>query len=198
MLAGRLRIVVLATAALSITVAACARAEAPSVTRPSPLTTGGEGKAGDFELAAYQGEEVLGGSRVMLSSVLARGEPVVLNFWAGLCPPCRAEMPDFEQVHQQYKGRVLMLGLDVGPFVRLGSREDGKRLLQELKVTYPAGTTFDTGVIDSYEILGMPTTVFITPEGRVLRKWTSVLSKAKLVEFVEELLTASTAERTGQ
>ena len=144
--------------------------------------------APDFQIVAYQGEELLGGKEVKFSQLLRHRKPVVLNFWAGLCPPCRAEMPDLQQVSQEYQDRVLLFGLDVGPFVGLGSREDGKALLKELQVTYPAGTTFDAEVVRKYQILGMPTTVFIKADGKVLRTWTGLLTRKKLTELVEELL----------
>ena len=134
---------------------------------------------------------MLGGSETFLSKLLFKGKPVVLNFWAGACPPCRAEMPEFEQVHQQYKDRVILFGRDVGPFVGLSSREDGKRLIQELGITYPTGTTFDPEVVREYGVLGMPTTVFIQPNGKIVRKWTGLLTKSKMSGLVEELLAAS-------
>lgn len=147
--------------------------------------------APDFEITAYQGAEVLGGEKVRFSELLAQGQPVVLNFWAGACPPCRAEMPDLQEVYEEHQGQVLLFGLDVGPFVGLGSREDGEALLEELKVTYPAGTTFDANVVRDYQILGMPTTVFIKPNGEVVRNWSGALNKDKMTELVEELLAAS-------
>jgi peroxiredoxin len=100
-------------------------------------------------------------------------------------------MPDFEQVHQQYKDRVVLFGLDVGPFVGLGSREDGKKLIEELGITYPTGTTFDAEVVSEYGVLGMPTTIFIKPNGKIVKKWTGLLNKSKMTELVEELLAAS-------
>jgi thiol-disulfide isomerase/thioredoxin len=149
------------------------------------------GFAPDFRITAYRGEDVLGGEETPFSKLLFRGKPVVLNFWAGACPPCRAEMPEFEQVHQQYKDRVVLLGLDVGPFVGLGSREDGKKLIAELGITYPTGTTFDAEVVKEYGVLGMPTTIFVKPNGKIIRKWTGLLNKTKMTELVEELLAAS-------
>jgi cytochrome c-type biogenesis protein len=148
-------------------------------------------KAPDFEITVYQGAEVLGGETVRFSELLAQGQPVVLNFWAGLCPPCRAEMPDLQGVYEEYQGQVLLFGLDVGPFVGLGSRDEGRALLEELEVTYPAGTTFDANVVRDYQILGMPTTVFIKPNGEVVRTWGGLLNKDKMIELVEELLAAS-------
>jgi thiol-disulfide isomerase/thioredoxin len=145
----------------------------------------------DFEISAYQGEGVLGGQDVNLSDVLARGKPVVLNFWAGLCPPCRLEMPDLQAVYDEFGDQIVLLGLDVGPFTSLGSREEGQALLRELGITYPSGTTFDAQVVREYQITGMPSTFFVAPNGEVVRKWTAILTEAKLSELVRELIEAS-------
>ena len=142
----------------------------------------------DFEIEAYQGQDVLGGDAVLLSDVVAQGKPVVLNFWAALCPPCRTEMPDFQRVYEARGEEVLVLGVDIGPQFRLGSREEGRALLVELGVHYPAGTTFNESVARDYEIISMPTTLFITAEGRVARVWSGFLTEEKLNELVDELI----------
>ena len=100
----------------------------------------------DFSIEAYQGEDVLGGKNTQFSGLFGRGQPVVLNFFAGLCPPCRAEMPDLQSVSAQYQGRVTLFGLDIGPFMGLGSQKDGKALVQEMGVTYPTGAASDSKV----------------------------------------------------
>jgi thiol-disulfide isomerase/thioredoxin len=145
----------------------------------------------DFPIIMYQGADYQDGDEVMFSQLLADGKPVVLNFWAGLCPPCRLEMPDLQAVSDAYQDRVLLFGLDVGPFTGLGTNEDGRALLQELAITYPAGTTSNPNVVREYEILGMPATYFITPDGNVHETWTGLLTADKLTELVEGLLAAS-------
>ena len=56
-----------------------------------------------------------------------------------LSVPCRAEMPQFQAFHEEFKDQVTLLGIDLGPFTGLGSHEDADELLQELGVTYPDG-----------------------------------------------------------
>ena len=145
----------------------------------------------DFQWQAYSGEAALGAKELKFSQVFAKGQPVVLNFFAGLCPPCRAEMPDLQSLSVQFEDRVLLLGVDIGPFVGLGSRDSGRALVKELGVTYPTGTTTDGRVAQAYRVLGMPTTVFLTPEGKVFKTWSGLLTKSKMVELTEGLVRAS-------
>ena len=142
----------------------------------------------DFSFTLYQGEEVLGASTVQLSDLLDK--PTVLNFWAGLCPPCREEMPHFQEFYDDFEERINFVGVDVGQFTGLGNPEEAQELLGDLGVTYPAGFTEDSNAVKEY-VAGMPTTVFITPAGEVFRSWTGYLSKDKLTEITEEMLAAS-------
>jgi thiol-disulfide isomerase/thioredoxin len=171
--------------------AACSSAIPPSADQASGSGAADSQEPADFEILVYQGREALGGSEVQFSELLAEGKPVVLNMWAGLCPPCRLEMPDFQEVHNEFGDGIVLLGLDVGPFTSLGTREDAEALIEELRVTYPIGTTDHAGVVRDYGLIGMPTTYFLTPDGEVHRQWTGLLTEEKLVELVDELLDAS-------
>ena len=76
--------------------------------------------APDFSFTLYQGEAELGAKTMNISQL--QGKPVILNFWAGLCPPCRTEMVEYQQFYklsdqQEY---VTLIGIDVGPFLNLG------------------------------------------------------------------------------
>ena len=151
----------------------------------------GGGSAGaaiyDFPITLYQGAEAVGGSQAPRLSDL-QGQPVVLNFWAGLCPPCRAEMPEFQSFADEYAGRALVVGVDLGPFFSLGSQEDAVRLLNELSVTYPAGYTDDANVVRELGVLGLPATFFINADGSLHRKWLGPLDGAKLAEITDAML----------
>jgi thiol-disulfide isomerase/thioredoxin len=147
----------------------------------------------DFQISVYQGQDVLGGEEVDFSGVVADGKPVVLNFWAGLCPPCRLEMPDLQEVHEEFGDQIVLVGIDVGTFTGLGDEQEGRALLQEVGVTYPTGTTANAEVMRAYEVIGMPTTLFITPNGKIVERWTGLLTKDKMEELVLELIDASTS-----
>ncbi len=144
----------------------------------------------DFPIILYQGEDIVGTSAPSYASLLG-DKPLVLNYWASNCPPCRVEIPEFESVWQKYQDRVLFIGLDVGRFWGFGNQSDSKRELQELGVTYVAGTPETAEDALQLKVLGLPSTLFITTDGAVQRKWVGVLNEAKLTEIIEELLDAS-------
>ena len=143
--------------------------------------------AADFPIIVSQGQDILGGGEVAMASLLGQ-RPVVLNFWAAECPPCRAELPEFQSFHENYGDRVLVLGIDLGQFTGQGTPEQGRELLAELGVRFPAGYTEDASALPNYAVLGLPTTVFIDADGSVFTKWTGALNEEVLVEKAEEML----------
>ena len=145
----------------------------------------------DFEIIVYQGQDTLGGESIRLSELLAQGKPVVVNLWAGLCPVCRVEMPSLQDAFDEHGDSVLFVGVDIGPFVGLGTEKDGRALLNELGITFPAGTTPDATVVRNYNVLGTPTTLFFNPDGEVIRQWTGVLTPDQLDGYLATMLEGS-------
>jgi thiol-disulfide isomerase/thioredoxin len=155
-------------------------------------STQGLPAAPDIDIVMYQGDAAVGGSKNRLSHLWGKGKPIVLNYFAGLCPPCRMELPDFQQLYTgSAKGKFILIGVDVGSFVGLGSRDDGKALLRDLKITFPAGTIFSADAFRRSGIFGMPTTVFVTADGKILRKYTGMLTRDQMTAFLGDLLKAS-------
>ena len=157
----------------------------------SGSSTGGSSageRAPDFSFSLFQGGSDLGGKHLNIHQL--DGKPVILNFWAGLCPPCRAEMPDLQAYYDDNKEDVTLVGIDIGQFMGLGSRRDAENLLRELNITYPAGFTDDRGVVRDYKVLGMPTTVFIRPDGTISARWTGALNRGILEQKIQEMQTA--------
>ena len=151
---------------------------------------GGAGTASDFEFSVYQGEEVLGGTEVNFQDLLG-SKPVVLNFWAGNCPPCRGEMPALQRVYDKHGDDIVFLGLDVGIFTGLGTRSSGLALLNELDITYPAGAPPDRKAVSNYTVVSMPTTVFFGADGDVFRRWDGAIQESQMNDIVEAMLDAA-------
>jgi cytochrome c-type biogenesis protein len=139
-------------------------------------------------MVAYQGEDVLGGKEVKFSQVFQQRKPVVLNFWAGQCPPCRAEMPEFQKVADEYASKVIFVGVDVGPFTNLGSHDDGKRLLAELGIRYPTAYAVDASPLQPYGVRAMPTTVYLTATGEIQDTVNGIVREPQLRSALQRLV----------
>ena len=159
----------------------------PPNTQPSTGITRSPDAAPNFTIPLYQTSLAAEGGEVSLADF--NGRPVVINFWAPLCPPCRAEMPHFEEVWQSYKDRgVQFIGVDVGTFVLLGNAEQAIEFLNDIELSFPVGQAQDSSIITDYGVISMPTTVFLNPDGAVHRKWAGPLNRSTLESITEELL----------
>jgi len=151
----------------------------------------GAGAASNFNFRVYQGEETLGDSNVNFASLLGDGRPVVLNFWGGDCHPCRAEMPALQSVHDAHKDEMLLLGLDVGVFFGLGTRQSALTLLNELDITYPAGGATNSTPMNDYVIDALPSTVFFGGDGEVFQRFSGAIREDQLESIVSAMLKES-------
>ena len=111
-------------------------------------------QAPDFTL------ELHGGESVTLSEL--RGKPVVLNFWATWCPPCLAEMPDFQEVFEEFGDRIHMLGVGVWE-----PEKDVDRFLERYDYTYPMAYGTD-GIVNTYDLEFIPQTFILNSEGVIV------------------------------
>lgn len=161
-----------------------------AASQPDDVSTVSDESTAENLIFVYNGADVLGGETVALSDVLQLGLPVVLNFWAGLCPPCRQEMPDFQEISEERAGEVLILGIDVGRFTNLGSQQDALDLLAELGISYPTGYVDSDALLREYSIFEMPSTVFFTADGEVLSKDGGFLTGGQIRDRVAEIIDA--------
>jgi cytochrome c biogenesis protein CcmG, thiol:disulfide interchange protein DsbE len=102
------------------------------------------------------------------------GRPVLVNFFASWCAPCVAEMPDLEQVHQEFRDRVDFLGLDTQE-----KAEDGRKLVARTGISYPVGLDPDGEMFVAFKGLGMPTTVVLRPDGTIAEVHSGALTAEK-------------------
>jgi thiol-disulfide isomerase/thioredoxin len=148
-----------------------------------PPTTGVvvEGKALVGRPAPRMELPGLRGGRVRLADL--RGRPVVLNFWASWCPPCVAEMPDFERVHQRLGDRVAFLGVN-----QRDELQAAEQLARSSGVTYPLAIDPTGLAFDAFGGLGMPTTVLIGADGTVVDIFAGQLDETLLSERISRVL----------
>ena len=163
--------------------------EVPSGTDSN--TTGIEVAGGEEVLFVYSGADELGGEELTLAEVFEQGKPVVLNFWAGLCPPCRQEMPDFQEVYSERKDEFLLLGVDVGPFTFLGDQGDALDLIEELQISYPTAYVDSDTLMREYNVFGMPTTVFMTADGDIVSQKNGFMSGEEMRDRIQQMIDES-------
>ena len=118
----------------------------------------------------------LGGQNFSLSS--RRGEPVLINFWATWCPPCRGEMPYIQGIYEGWVDRgLVVLAVNLGESSSVV--EDFMRS-NDLSFTVLLDTT--RGVAQRYSITGIPTTFFIDKDGIIQDKLIGAFQNEKQIE----------------
>ncbi|MGE5618840.1 MAG: TlpA family protein disulfide reductase [Sphingomonadaceae bacterium] len=111
--------------------------------------------APDFSLKGLDGQTV------RLSEL--RGKPVLVNFWATWCPPCRQEMPDLEKVYQRYRDEgVVFLGVN-----KEEDAETVRKFVEQNRYSWTFLLDSDGKVGNSYWVSGIPTSYFVDREGIV-------------------------------
>ena len=110
-----------------------------------------------------------------------RGTPLVLNFWASWCVPCRREMPVLDEVATTFEGRVAFLGID-----HQDNREDALELVRRTGVAYPSAYDPKGDVAQAYGIFGFPSTVLVRPDGTIAATRTGELSRTELEDLIEK------------
>jgi len=95
-----------------------------------------------------------------------RGQVVVLNFWATWCPPCVAEMPSLERIHQRFSARgLVVLGVSVD-----ADNAEYENFLRTYKITFPNYRDPSKGIATRYGTFMYPETYIIDRQGRLVRK----------------------------
>jgi len=156
------------------------RASDTSLQQSGPPSHPKEGfTAPDFTL------DLLDGRQLTLSEL--RGHPIVLNFWASWCLPCRSEMPAIENVYQGYKDLgLVVIGLNL---TSQDSESDARAFVQELGLTLPIALDRDGYVRDRYQLIGLPSTYFIDQSG-IIRSIIvgGPMSEATIQSNIEDLV----------
>lgn len=106
-----------------------------------------------------------------------------MNFWASWCPPCIAEMPEFEEIHQKLGDEVAFLGINTQD-----SPEAAAAIAEETGVTYDLARDPEAELFGAFQVFGMPSTFFISREGVIVDRITGATTGEQLEQKIHELL----------
>jgi thiol-disulfide isomerase/thioredoxin len=115
-----------------------------------------------------------------------RGHIVLVNLWASWCAPCRSETPALEQVYERDRGKgLVVLGIDQGESPRVAAG-----FATEMKLRYPILVDEDQQYGRAYAAIGLPTSLIVDRNGRIVRGIDGELSLAQMDEALDPLLRA--------
>ncbi|MGN0158168.1 MAG: cytochrome c biogenesis protein CcdA [Brotaphodocola sp.] len=121
-----------------------------------------------------------------------KGKTIFLNFWATWCPPCRAEMPDIQNLYETYETEgddaLIVLGVAAPNLGQEGSEEEIADFLKSNGYTYPVLMDANADLFMSYGISFFPTTFMIDREGKIFGYVSGMLTRDMMENIIEQTM----------
>ncbi len=133
-------------------------------------------KAPDFTVTDADGNEV------KLSEMI--GKPMIINFWASWCPPCKSEMPEFNKVYEEMGDEITFMMIDSVDGQR-ETKEVGEQYIADQGFTFPVYYDTTGEASYTYGIRSIPTTYFIDAEGYIVARAVGAIDEDTLLRGIE-------------
>lgn len=117
------------------------------------------------------------GNAVSLSSM--QGKPVVVNFWASWCGPCKSEMPDFQKAYEQHGEAVHFMIVNMTDGMQ-ETKEKAKAYVDKQGFTFPVYYDTDMDAAMTYGVNTIPATYFVAADGSLIARANGAISLATL------------------
>jgi cytochrome c biogenesis protein CcmG/thiol:disulfide interchange protein DsbE len=111
-----------------------------------------------------------------------KGKPVLVNFWASWCGPCRAEAPVLAQLSKQYAGKVQFVGVDVAD-----QAAAARAYIQKYRWTYPSVADPTYGIRRGFGLLGQPDTILYDTSGKQVWEAPGAITQGSLSSHLSQV-----------
>ena len=115
------------------------------------------------------------------------GKPIILNFWASWCGPCRSEMPDLQKAFETYGEDIHFLMVDLTDNSR-ETVEAAKNYITQAGYTFPIYFDSTLSAASAYGAYSIPMTYFIGAEGQPIARYVGAMSSDILQQGIDLLL----------
>jgi cytochrome c biogenesis protein CcmG/thiol:disulfide interchange protein DsbE len=127
-----------------------------------------------FELSDLEGKKK--------SNLDFQGRPVIINFWATWCGPCKLEMPILQKIRQEYDGKISLVAVNFEE-----PRETVKQFLTQNKIEVPVLLDETGSMANSYGIHAFPVTYFIDAKGVIKSMHIGQLDKEMVKTYIKTM-----------
>lgn len=126
-----------------------------------------------------------------------KGKMMLLDFWSSACGPCIMSIPELKEVSDIYKDRLHLISISEDP------KETWKKASEKHNISWINlnDLQFDNGILQKYDVRGIPSYVIISPEGKIMQKWGGYSKgslKSKLKKWLEMQQHYTTVEQTDK
>lgn len=111
------------------------------------------------------------------------GKPIIINFWATWCSPCKAELPLFNETYRVYGDKIDFMMVSTNDTIK-----NVKSFIEENEYGFPVYYDTEGSGAKAYNVYSIPKTVIINSDGYILDTYTGIITDSKMNEYINALI----------